>query len=36
MSIINSEFCKKKSRGYWILEYNTAMDAAKDTSVKKR
>jgi hypothetical protein len=35
MSIINLEFCKKKPHGYWILEHNTAMDAAKDTSVKK-
>ena len=36
MSIINLEFCKKKPHGYWILEHNTVMDAAKNTSVKKR
>ena len=32
----NLEFCKKKPHGYWILEHNTVMDAAKNTSVKKR
>ena len=36
VSIINLEFCKKKPHGYWILEHNTVMDAAKNTSVKKR
>ena len=30
MSIINLEFCKKKPHGYWILEHNTVMDAAKE------